>query len=575
MKQWYAATLATRLAAATRNLQSAEAAAFREEQKHFAEGGEVPGADDPGDQAALKAVRAAYRKGVIALEADREARVKAILARYDTSLAQSQALLTQGGRLDEGLEIKAKRDGLAVLWLKPATTVLERSVENATKAQPFVNTLGMKFVPVPILGGPTGGQRVLFSVWDTRVQDYEVFAKETKREWPKPDFEQGPTHPAVNVSWEDAQSFCQWLTAREQAAGRLPADWRYRLPSDHEWSCAMGIGEREDAAKLPAEKSRKIGDVYPWGSQWPPPQGAGNYAGEEARAAVEAGKYHYLTALISGFSDGFVETSPVGSFAPNRFGLFDMGGNVWQLCADWFDQDQKAHVRRGGSWSHSASENLLSSMRLASPPTLRYHDIGFRCVLEAPDSSSGSRLAQTAGSLPAGSITKEALPRNSLAQTPTAAPPAPKTEIRGIRELKFQDYILADGVDRLNWTCLRVNLRSSADLKGDEVIGKAYYFDGNYKLLSQFEKMPKATHTDGAYGLPPILKAHTEIDVYVPIETVDKDGKWRTVVLVFGDPRKLDVALFPRRERVTWKDFDFPERARILEQLKDADGSKN
>ena len=49
----------------------------------------------------------------------------------------------------------------------------------------FVNTLGMKFVPVPIIGGPSGGQRVLFSVWETRVQDYEVFAKETEREWPR------------------------------------------------------------------------------------------------------------------------------------------------------------------------------------------------------------------------------------------------------------------------------------------------------------------------------------------------------------------------------------------------------
>ena len=66
------------------------------------------------------------------------------------------------------------------------------SVAGGTKDTPYMNSLGMKFVPVPILGGPTGGQRVLFSVWDTRVQDYEVFLKETKREWPKPGFEQGP-----------------------------------------------------------------------------------------------------------------------------------------------------------------------------------------------------------------------------------------------------------------------------------------------------------------------------------------------------------------------------------------------
>ncbi|MDP1590426.1 MAG: serine/threonine-protein kinase, partial [Prosthecobacter sp.] len=60
----------------------------------------------------------------------------------------------------------------------------------ATKDKPFVNNLGMKFVPVPISGGPTDGKTVLFSMWDTRVQDYEVFANETQRAWPKPDFEQ-------------------------------------------------------------------------------------------------------------------------------------------------------------------------------------------------------------------------------------------------------------------------------------------------------------------------------------------------------------------------------------------------
>ena len=62
-----------------------------------------------------------------------------------------------------------------------------------TGAVRWTNNLGMVFVPVP-------GRKVLFSIWDTRVQDYQVFASEKSRKWPKPDFEQGPTHPAVNVS---------------------------------------------------------------------------------------------------------------------------------------------------------------------------------------------------------------------------------------------------------------------------------------------------------------------------------------------------------------------------------------
>jgi len=234
----------------------------------------------------------------------------------------------------------------------------------ATKDAPFVNTLGMKFVPVSILGGPTGGRRVLFSAWDTRVQDYEVFVKETRRGWPKPNFEQGPTHPAANVTWDDAQAFCQWLTVREQHAGaRLPAEWRYRLPSDHEWSCAAGIGEREDAAKLPAEKDGKINDAFPWGAQWPPPASVGNYRGME---------------------EGFMNTSPVGSFNANRFGLFDMGGNVWQWCEDWFDKDQKDRVLRGAAWNRNDRDALLSSSRSHSVPGSRHNGErhGFRCVVD-------------------------------------------------------------------------------------------------------------------------------------------------------------------------------------------------
>ena len=147
------------------------------------------------------------------------------------------------------------------------------------------------------------------------------------------------------MSWEEARAFCAWLTERERKAGNLGANEVYRLPSDHEWSCAVGIGEREAAAKLPTDKAGKITTAFPWGNAWPPPKGAGNYAGEEARPAQV--KFS-IKALIPGYNDGFAYTAPVGSFAANRFGLYDMGGNVWQWCEDWFDKDQKEHVVRGG-----------------------------------------------------------------------------------------------------------------------------------------------------------------------------------------------------------------------------------
>jgi len=253
------------------------------------------------------------------------------------------------------------------------------ALQAATKDAPFANGLGMKFVPVPITGGPTGGQRLLFSVWETRVQDYEVFVKESGREWKKTEFEQGPTHPAVNINWEDAQAFCVWLTERERKAGRLGANERYRLPSDHEWSCAVGLGDREDAAQLPAEKNGKINDVYPWGSVWPPPPGTENFSGEE-RVGREVNSGNQFK-FVPGYRDDFFATAPVGSFPPNRLGLLDLGGNAWEWCEDWMDAARKDRVIRGGAWTQGVRNGLVSSERTGSSPERIRNSGGFRVVL--------------------------------------------------------------------------------------------------------------------------------------------------------------------------------------------------
>ena len=258
----------------------------------------------------------------------------------------------------------------------PNLPVTKSSAATATKAAPFINSLGMKFVPVP-------GTQVLFSIWPTRVQDYEVFVKEAKLEWGKAPFEQGPTHPVVGPNWDDAQAFGDWLTETERKAGKLGANERYRLPSDHEWSCAVDLGDKEDASQQPAEKHLKIADVFPWGKQWPPPKGAGNFAGEEMQAAMAAGKFSNIKGEMPGYHDGFVDTAPVGSFAANRFGLHDMGGNVWQWCADWVDGSQKARVLRGSSSQDRDRMFLQSSFRNRYQPQAHMINHGFRCVLEA------------------------------------------------------------------------------------------------------------------------------------------------------------------------------------------------
>jgi hypothetical protein len=258
----------------------------------------------------------------------------------------------------------------------PAATV---DVARATKESPFVNSLGMRFVPVPITGGPTHGQRVLFSVWNTRMKDYEVFANEVKIEWRKGRFVGGPTCPTVSASWNNAQRFCQWLTTREHADGRLPTAWRYRLPTDHEWSCAVDLAG-EDAALLPEDKAGKISDVFPWGTQWPPPEKAGNYASEELRRYLAA-KYPAYSVVLAGYHDGYAETSPAETFPANRFGLYDMGGNVRQWCEDWYNNEKTGRVLRGASWADGQRDDLLSSCRTFRVPTKYHSTIGFRCVL--------------------------------------------------------------------------------------------------------------------------------------------------------------------------------------------------
>lgn len=267
----------------------------------------------------------------------------------------------------------------------------------ATKEAPWTNSLGMRFVPA-------AGTNTLFSIWDTRVKDFREFVEDGasnggygyregseafisrsdgwKRRgrqygWEDPGFPQAGEHPVVCVSWEDAKAFCRWLTERERKAGLIGFEESYRLPTDAEWSAAVGLGE--ESGSTPKERDRKVKDVHPWGTEWPPPEGAGNYAGTEA---VNADWPSSLN-IIEGYRDGYARTSPVGSFKANRFGLCDMGGDVWQWCQDWYDDDQKYRVLRGGSWECGAFQTLLASCRSSLSPSNRFDDCGFRCVLAA------------------------------------------------------------------------------------------------------------------------------------------------------------------------------------------------
>lgn len=229
---------------------------------------------------------------------------------------------------------------------------------------PATNSLGIGFAPVG---------DVQFAVWPTRVKDFEAFATATGLKsslWRDPGFKQGPDHPVVNVTWLEAVAFCKWLTFKEQRDGTLPAGKAYRLPTDLEWSKAVGLPEEN--GKTAEARDMGVPDVYPWGTAWPPPQGAGNYTGEETGSDV----------AIKGYSDGFPWTSPVGNFPPNKYGLYDMGGNVWQWVVDQWNTDSTSKVLRGASWYNGALKlSLLSSCRVHAAQDSSTDNYGFRCVI--------------------------------------------------------------------------------------------------------------------------------------------------------------------------------------------------
>jgi formylglycine-generating enzyme required for sulfatase activity len=270
------------------------------------------------------------------------------------------------------------------------------------------NGLGMQFVHVP-------DTDVQFSTYQTRVKDYRAFIHETgyihMRETADPEsrmwsvdvdgqkrrgyswddlvFKQTPDDPVVGVSWQDAKAFCEWLTLRERAAGRLPPDREYRLPTDREWSVAVGLEEKkageteeEFQKKTPAEKDQAT-KGYPWGpeSAWPPPQGTGNYAGTEANDEHWPAAFPSYFPTIPGYRDAYARTAPVGSFKPNRLGLYDLGSNVLECCEDIYQLGGDTRTYRGASWRDGDPDSLRSSNRRDGPPGRRYDRLGFRCVI--------------------------------------------------------------------------------------------------------------------------------------------------------------------------------------------------
>ncbi len=191
-------------------------------------------------------------------------------------------------------------------------------------------------------------------------------AHRPERIWSSPGFTQSEQHPVVAVSRSDAQEFCVWLSQLE--------DRSYRLPTEAEWEYACRAGTTTAFAS---------GDIFE--------PGLGNVGDLSLRAVFSA------ATDTANWSDQFPFTAPVGTFRPNRFGLFDMHGNVGEWCHDWFDATYYAaspeadpqgpetstrwRVVRGGSWYNSPT-HCRSAGRHDGLPTAPSTTNGFRVVLE-------------------------------------------------------------------------------------------------------------------------------------------------------------------------------------------------
>jgi formylglycine-generating enzyme required for sulfatase activity len=242
----------------------------------------------------------------------------------------------------------------------------EPAVAPSPLPRQLVNSLGMRFVLIPpgtyYVGSPADeamrGSDEPLAQW-VRLEKpfYLGIFPVTQKEYEavmrcNPSFFQkktggGKDHPVEQVSWEEAVSFCRKLSdlADEKAAGR-----HYRLPSEQEWEIACRAGTTTPFAFGAALSSTQA-----------------NFDGTRPYGDAAVGPFRR-------------STTRVGSFPPNPWGLYDMHGNVWEWCADWYTPGQH-RVLRGGSWNNSG-HLCRSARRQKYAMDFRGDTIGFRVALD-------------------------------------------------------------------------------------------------------------------------------------------------------------------------------------------------
>ena len=171
----------------------------------------------------------------------------------------------------------------------------------------------------------------------------------------------GPDQPMCFVNWQDALNFCETLTQKEQSAGLIPTSVRYTLPTEAQWEYACRAGTQTAFHTGKTINSHQA-----------------NFYGLRPYQGGKSGPYREMT-------------TPVGSLTPNAWGLFDMHGNLYEWCLDWYEEVPRAktdpqgpssgdgRLIRGGAWDRQAS-SCRSAYRYSRDPVRRAHNIGFRII---------------------------------------------------------------------------------------------------------------------------------------------------------------------------------------------------
>lgn len=233
--------------------------------------------------------------------------------------------------------------------------------------QAWRNSLQMGMVPF--------SETLMVSAHETTVSAYQDFLAATSHPAPESlPFDQGPSHPVVNISREDAEAFCEWLTAEERKTFLIGEQHYYRLPTDVEWSAFCGLNE-EDGYN-PATRELSDNESFLWGDEWPPVDESGNFADYEAHELANLGSYR----TIYNYKDGYMHTSPVGIYEMENKGIYDLSGNVYEWVSDSYGVGEYG-VTRGGSWRSYQPENLHIKFRNALRPNSKNTETGFRVVL--------------------------------------------------------------------------------------------------------------------------------------------------------------------------------------------------